>query len=364
MKIAMLLSGGVDSSVALAFLKKQGYNVTAYYLKIWLEDEMSYMGNCPWKEDLYYANQVCDLFDVELKVVPFQKEYHERVVSYTIDSVKNGFTPNPDMLCNREVKFGAFIDKYGYNYDKIATGHYAQIDENVNGKINLKCAPDLVKDQTYFLAMLRSNQLKKAMFPIGHLQKKEVRSYARKFNLPTAKRKDSQGICFLGKISFVDFIKHHLGEKKGKFIEKETDKVLGEHNGAYFYTIGQRKGINLGGGPWYVCEKNIKKNIVYITHGFGGDDQRLDSFKISNLNLTPTDISLSNKDIFNTKNLEVKLRHGPVRFKCCAILDNDEIIIKLKEKVNGLTPGQFAVFYENELCLGGSVIQNTFNFKK
>ncbi len=363
MKIALLLSGGVDSSVALAFLKKQGYDVTAYYLKIWLEDEMSYMGNCPWKEDLSYANQVCDLLDVELKVVPFQKEYHEIIVSYTIDSVKNGLTPNPDMLCNREIKFGAFLDKYGSKYDKVATGHYAQIEEFKNN-INLKCAPDLIKDQTYFLAMLSNSQLKKAMFPIGHLQKDEVRRYAHEFDLPTARRKDSQGICFLGKISFVDFIKHHLGEKIGEFIEKETDKILGKHNGAYFYTIGQRKGISLGGGPWYVCEKDIKKNIVYLTHGFGGDDQRLNSFKINNLNLTPEDISLDKKDIFTKKDLEVKLRHGPTRLKCSAILNNSEITIKLENKEQGLTPGQFAVFYSGNLCLGGGIIQKTFNLKK
>ncbi len=361
MKIAMLLSGGVDSSVALAFLKQQGHDVTAYYLKIWLEDEMSYMGNCPWEEDLRYASQVCKLLDVELRVVPFQKEYHERVVSYTIDSVKNGFTPNPDMLCNREVKFGAFLDKYGDEYDKVATGHYAQIYENKEGNFYLKCAPDLIKDQTYFLAMLKSEQLKKALFPIGHLEKKEVRDFAIKFNLPTAKRKDSQGICFLGKISFTDFIRHHLGEKKGEFVEKETGKVLGEHSGAYFFTIGQRKGIGLGGGPWYVCKKDIKNNIVYLSHGFGGDDQRLNAFSVANLNLMPQNAKISQKDIFEKKNLEVKLRHGPVRIACKAFLkENNEIFIKLSEKVNGLTPGQFAVFYADDLCLGGSTIKDTF----
>lgn len=359
----MLLSGGVDSSVALAFLKEQGHDVTAYYLKIWLEDEMSYMGDCPWEEDLYYANSVCNLLEIELKVVPFQKEYHERVVSYTINSVKNGLTPNPDMLCNREVKFGAFLSKYGDEYEKVATGHYAQIEENKNGDVYLKTAPDLIKDQTYFLAMLRQSQLKKAMFPIGHLEKKEVREYARKFNLPTAKRKDSQGICFLGKISFTDFIRHNLGEKKGEFIEKESGKVLGIHKGAYFYTIGQRKGISLGGGPWYVCNKNIEKNIVYLTHGFGGDDQRLDSFTIQNLNLTPEITSISNKDIFTKKKLEVKLRHGPTRNKCEVFFDGKKIIVKLTQKVNGLTPGQFAVFYANDICLGGSVIEDTFNSK-
>ncbi|MEN8252609.1 MAG: tRNA 2-thiouridine(34) synthase MnmA, partial [Patescibacteria group bacterium] len=165
MKIAVLVSGGVDSSVALHLLKQQGYDVTAFYLKIWLEDEMSFLGECPWEEDLSYVEKVCAQCDVELNVVPLQKEYHEKVVSYTIDSVKNGLTPNPDMLCNREVKFGAFYDKYGKDFDKIATGHYAQIEESDDENVKLKRAPDPVKDQTYFLAMMSQEQLQKAMFP-------------------------------------------------------------------------------------------------------------------------------------------------------------------------------------------------------
>src|SRR3989344_1035324 len=188
MKIAVLVSGGVDSSVALAFLKNKGHDVTAFYLKIWLEDELSYLGNCPWEEDLRYARAVCEQLSVPLRVVSLQKEYWERVVSYTVRSVKKGLTPNPDMLCNREIKFGIFYEKYGATFDKIATGHYAQIEER-KGKTHLKRSPDPIKDQTYFLALLSQEQVAKALFPIGHLLKKEVRAIAEEYDLATKRRK-------------------------------------------------------------------------------------------------------------------------------------------------------------------------------
>jgi len=348
-KIAMLVSGGVDSSVALHLLKKQGYDIEAFYLKIWLEDEMSFLGECPWEEDLSYVEKVCKQCDVPLKVVSMQKEYHERVVKYTIETVKMGLTPNPDMLCNREVKFGAFLEKYGGNFDKVATGHYAQIEELENGGARLKRAPDPVKDQTYFLAMMKKEQLQKAMFPIGHMQKKDVRKYALDNNLATARRKDSQGICFLGKISFSDFVKQHLGTKKGKFIEKETGKELGEHDGFYFYTIGQRRGVNINGGPWYVCGKDAQKNVVYLSHGFAANDYSRDKFGVGNLNWID--------EAPQKSNLKVKLRHGENFHECTIqIRENGDVSVFLKQKDRGVTPGQFAVFYDGEYCLGGGVI--------
>jgi tRNA-specific 2-thiouridylase len=348
MKIAVLVSGGVDSSVALHLLKKQGYDLEAFYLKIWLEDEMSFLGECPWEEDLSYAKKVCQQCDVKLNVVSMQKEYHDKVVSYTIDAVKTGLTPNPDMLCNREVKFGAFYDKYGKDFDKIATGHYAQIEELSNGEVRLMRAPDPVKDQTYFLAMMRQEQLQKAIFPIGFMQKKQVREYALENNLATAKRKDSQGICFLGKISFRDFIKEHLGTKKGKFIEKETGEELGEHDGFYFYTIGQRRGVDINGGPWYVCDKDVKKNIVYLSHGFAGNDQSRDAFEVTGLNWI--------SGIPTKKELQVKLRHGEMFYDCTIKVNDKNVLVKLHKKDRGITPGQYAVFYDGQQCLGGGVI--------
>ncbi|PID51970.1 MAG: tRNA 2-thiouridine(34) synthase MnmA [Candidatus Moraniibacteriota bacterium] len=349
MKIAVLVSGGVDSSVALHKLKKQGHDVEAFYLKIWLEDEMSFLGECPWEEDVKYAQDVCNQCDVKLHIVSLQKEYHDRVVRYTIDAVKNGLTPNPDMLCNREVKFGAFYDKYGKDFDKIATGHYARTVKSDDGLIQLLCAPDPIKDQTYFLAMMRQEQLQKALFPIGDMKKSDVRTYARDHGLVTANRKDSQGICFLGKISFTEFIKQHLGIQKGIFIEKETGKELGEHDGFYFYTIGQRRGIDLGGGPWYVCDKDVEKNIVYLTHGFTGKDQRRDHFDVRNINWF---CGFPDK-----KELLVKLRHGAHFYQCSIVKkENNSVHVHLDEKDQGITPGQYAVFYDAQICLGGGVI--------
>ncbi|MEA3322825.1 MAG: tRNA 2-thiouridine(34) synthase MnmA [Patescibacteria group bacterium] len=349
MKIAVLVSGGVDSSVALHLLKQQGHDVEAFYLKIWLEDEMSFLGACPWEEDLSYVEKVCTQCNVKLNVVSMQKEYHEKVVSYTIDAVKNGLTPNPDMLCNREVKFGAFYDKYGKDFDKIATGHYAQVEELSGGNVKLNRAPDPVKDQTYFLAMMTQKQLQKALFPIGSMQKKEVRAYALEHDLATAKRKDSQGICFLGKIEFKDFVKEHLGVQKGKFIQKETGEELGEHDGFYFYTIGQRRGVDINGGPWYVCDKDVGQNIVYLSHGFSGDDQSRDEFNVANINWISGEPT--------KEKLQVKLRHGEQFYDCnISLKDQMNAHVKLYAKDRGITPGQYAVFYDDEQCLGGSVI--------
>ncbi len=347
----MLLSGGVDSSVALALLAQEGHDITAFYLKIWLEDEMSFLGECPWEEDLSYAQAVCKQLDVPLKIVPFQKEYHDRVVSYTIDEVRSGRTPNPDILCNREVKFGAFIEKYGGNFDAVATGHYAQVSKDAHGCAHLYRAPDPIKDQTYFLALLAQEQLSKALFPIGHFEKKDVRLLARELDLPTATRKDSQGICFLGKISFTDFIKHHCGTKEGDFVEQETGKKLGVHNGAHFYTIGQRRGMDLNGGPWYVCGKDTQRNIVYVAHGFAQQRQWRDTFDIAQCNWfndAPDDDEV----------LAVKIRHGE-KFYQCTIRQCPRGIynVQIDKEDQGITPGQFAVFYRDNECLGGGVIQ-------
>ena len=349
MKIAALVSGGVDSSVALHMLKQRGHELVAFYLKIWLEDEMSFLGSCPWEEDLSYAQKVCAQCDVPLRVVPLQKEYHEHVVHYTIDAVKNGLTPNPDMLCNREVKFGAFYEKYGKDFDRIATGHYAQIKEQNDGSVDLLRAPDPIKDQTYFLALMKQEQLRRALFPIGHMQKSDVRAYAQMHDLATAKRKDSQGICFLGKISFHDFIKAHLGVRPGSFVEKETGRELGMHEGFYFYTIGQRRGIEINNGPWYVCDKDVEKNIVYVTHGYTGEDQRRDHCDVREINWI--------NGMPEKTNLQVKLRHSEVLYDCTVVKSGENAVhVQLTQKDQGITPGQYAVFYDEQKCLGGGVI--------
>jgi len=350
MKIAVLVSGGVDSSVALKLLKDQEHDITAFYLKIWLEDELSFLGNCPWEEDLSYVTKVCEQLEVPLEVISFQREYWDQVVSYTIEEVKAGRTPNPDVLCNTRVKFGAFYSALnGRGFDKIATGHYAIVKQN-NGLYELHISPDPIKDQTYFLAHLTQEQLSRALFPIGHLKKSELRKLACDFDLPNKDRKDSQGICFLGKIKFKDFIQEYLGTKKGDIIEFETGKKLAEHKGFWFYTIGQRQGIGLSGGPWYVFSKDIEKNIVYISKNYHNIDKPRNKFTIGKFNL------ISGRKM-QLNNLTVKLRHGPGKYNCTIEqVDNNQAIVTLDKNDQGIAAGQFAVFYKDNICLGSAVI--------
>jgi tRNA-5-taurinomethyluridine 2-sulfurtransferase len=383
MKIAMLLSGGVDSSVALALLKAQGHDVTAFYLKIWLEDELSFLGNCPWEEDLTYARKVCEQLDVPLKVVPLQREYHERVVSYVIAEVKAGRTPNPDIFCNQRIKFGAFFDCIGpepddpaSNFEKVATGHYARVEDGY-----LKRVEDPTKDQTYFLSHLDQAQLKRTMFPLGEIKedaqlsgsqiesgtsstKASVRKLAQKFELATATRKDSQGICFLGKVEFNEFLRHHLGEQPGDIVEFETGETVGAHKGFWFHTIGQRRGLGLSGGPWYVVSKDPGKNIVYISKNYFSADKPRRSFYIDEPHWIG---SPPQKDA----KLRVKLRHGPEFYECKLMSFPTPIghptpgfPVKrgMKYKVTidrddqGIAPGQFAVFYDGDTCLGCAAV--------
>lgn len=364
MNIAVLVSGGVDSSVALKLLQEAGHQLTAFYLKIWLEDELAFLGECPWEDDLAYVRAVCKQAHIPLEVVPFQKEYWERVVAYTINEVKAGRTPNPDMLCNARIKFGAFFDFLGKKsnlersegveglmggFDKIATGHYAQTEEK-GREVFLKMSPDRIKDQTYFLSQLSQEQVSRALFPIGKFKKDEVRVLAEKFNLPNARRKDSQGICFLGKIPFDRFLEYHLGKRPGKLIEYETKKVLGEHNGFWYFTVGQRRGIHLSGGPWYVVDKNPETNEVFISHGKHHEELARDTFMVGGLNWivgTPPE----------QRSLMVKVRHGAKMYRADVTpLKEGVLQVKLEEKDPGLAAGQFAVLYDGEYCLGGGVI--------
>lgn len=347
MKIAVLVSGGVDSSVALKLLKEQGHDVTAFYIKIWLEDEVAFLGDCPWEQDLSYVTAVCQQEQVPLKVIPLQKEYWSRVVSYTLEEIKQGRTPNPDVLCNQQIKFGLFMDHIDDSYEKVATGHYAQVTE-CNGTFQLQCAPDKVKDQTYFLSYLSQKQLSRALFPIGHLNKHEVRQLAAAYNLPTQDRKDSQGICFLGKLKFNDFIKHYLGVKAGPIIEHETGNVLGEHKGFWYHTIGQRQGLGLAGGPWYVVSKNTVLNQVFVSRNYYDSDKVRDQFTVTNINWIekPT-----------RTNLKVKLRHGANIHDCIVtFVDENHVKVKLMQHDQGIAPGQFAVFYDDNYCLGAGII--------
>ena len=350
MNTALLLSGGVDSSVALHLLLQQGHTVTAFYLKIWLEDELAFLGSCPWEDDLLYVRAVCEQAGVPLRIISFQKEYREKVIAYTLAEIKAGRTPNPDILCNQYIKFGAFYDVIGSEFDYVATGHYARrVDKN--NKAWLYQAPDRIKDQTYFLSRLSQEQLKRALFPLGELCKQQVRALAEKLNLPNKTRRDSQGVCFLGKLKFDEFIKYHHGELLGDLIEYETGKKRGVHKGFWFYTIGQRHSIGLSGGPWYVVKKDTLQNSIYISKTYDAQDYARNSFIIEHFNW------IAEAGYDKTQPLFVKIRHAPALFLCTLSSKNDhQFTVTLEHKDKGIAAGQFAVFYQANACLGSGVI--------
>lgn len=353
MNISLLLSGGVDSSVALFKLKEMGYNPDCFYIKIGPEQDTEW--NCTSEEDLEMATSVSRKYGCRLEVVDLHNEYWDKVVSYTMDKVKNGLTPNPDVMCNKLIKFGCFEEKAGNAYDIIATGHYATTTE-VDGLKWLSTSPDPVKDQTDFLAQLETWQIKKAMFPIGAMMKNEVREIAVKEHLVTAKRKDSQGICFLGKINYNDYIRRFLGEKEGFVINIDTGKKMGTHKGYWFYTIGQRHGLGFGGGPWYVVKKDIKYNIVYISNKLD-----LDNYESNQLNLR--DMHFITKDPWGEIPAEgirinFKIRHSPEYLTGVITKSGDTYHIDADKPIQGIAPGQFGVLYdaEHKLCYGSGEI--------
>lgn len=347
-KIAVLLSGGVDSSVVLYELVQQGLHPDCFYIKIGPEQEEEW--DCSSEEDLEMATAVAHRFGCKLEVIDCHKEYWDQVTKYTMDKVKAGFTPNPDVMCNRLIKFGAFHDKKGKDYDLIATGHYAQT-EIINGKKWLVTSPDPVKDQTDFLAQIYDWQLKKAIFPIGHFQKDEVRVIAEREHLINAKRKDSQGICFLGKINYNDYIRKYLGENIGEVLELQTNKRIGQHKGLWFYTIGQRHGLGFGGGPWFVVKKNVSNNILYVSKGYEPSSAFKSEFGVSDFHFLTEEVDLSN--------VTFKIRHTPEFHKARMEKINDnEYRLYSECPIHGVALGQFCVVYDEEhhRCIGSGEI--------
>ena len=370
MNIAALVSGGVDSSVVVHLLKEQGYTPDIFYIRIGMEDEEGYI-DCPAEEDIEITQWIAKKYGCRFEEVNLHKEYWDNVVSYTIESVRKGLTPNPDVMCNKLIKFGAFEERRGHDYDRIATGHYARtelITHHSSLITFLATAVDPIKDQTDFLSQLEYKQIRKLMFPIGGMMKSEVRKIAHAAHLPSADRKDSQGICFLGKINYNDFIKRYLGEREGKIVELETGKVLGTHKGYWFHTIGQRKGLFLSGGPWFVVRKDIEENVLYVSQGYDpdaahGHKMTLMGFRLlsgvwpeENLPACGGNPEIQEKSAgfidFAEREIKFKIRHTP-EFHPGVLrpLPDGLVEIESADRIQGIAAGQYATIYDKDAHL-------------
>lgn len=344
-KVFVELSGGVDSSVAALLLKQQGYEVIGVYMKNWSQDLPGM--KCPWKEDYQDAKRVAVQLGIDFKMYDFQKQYRHKVVDYMLDGFRAGFTPNPDIMCNQEIKFKLFLNTaLEDGADLVATGHYAKTK---NGRLFM--AKDDNKDQTYFLYRASKEALQKTIFPLGELTKPRVRELARKNNLVTAKKKESMGICFVGKVPIKDFLSQYVKTKSGKIID-QNGVTVGEHDGAIFYTVGQRHGLEVGGGlPLYVTGKDMKKNEVYVTTDL--QDEKLWSREIKF-----TSAHWINSELKKNQKLMVRTRHRAklIPVKKLNKLSNLQWSAVLEEDARALTPGQSAVFYSGAECLGGGIV--------
>ncbi len=352
MRVAALTSGGVDSSVALARLVEEGHEVHAFYLKVWLEDELEHLGECPWEEDLRYARAVAGQVGVPLSVIPLQRAYREGVVAYLLDELEAGGTPSPDLFCNSRIKFGAFAEWVdaeipGRRFERVATGHYARRVEAADG-VELHRAPDPVKDQTYFLSRISSGQLARSLFPVGGLQKTEVRKLAARLALAPQDRRDSQGICFLGGVRYRDFVTAHLGDRRGPVVDEASGEEIGTHRGHWLFTVGQRRGLGLSGGPWFVSGKDPGENRVMVRRGAGRPVRR---FGLEDLHWIGGGASSG------AGRLLVRVRHGPELAPARVSWDGSgagEVL--LDEPDQGIARGQFAVLYAGTRCLGSGRI--------
>ena len=352
MKIAVLISGGVDSAVVVHKLKEEGHDLHLFYIRIGMDNGE---GDCSAEEDIEMCTFIARKYGLPFDVVSLHQEYWDNVMEYALRTVRQGLTPNPDMMCNKMIKFGYFEQRWGKDFDLTATGHYASTDF-INDTKYLATAVDPVKDQTDFLAQISYDQLKHLIFPLGAMPKSEVRETAIAANLPNAYRKDSQGICFLGKINYNDFIRRHLGEKKGNIIEIETGKKIGEHKGFWFHTIGQRKGLGLSGGPWYVVKKNVHDNVVYVSNGYDTEKQYGNIIHLDEMHFISGNPWANVEDPVK---ITFKNRHMPEFIPAKLVhLTEDEYYIESSRKVQGIAPGQFAVIYDeaSHLCYGSGII--------
>lgn len=334
------MSGGVDSSLAAALLVEQGYTVTGVYMKNWSQDLPGM--KCPWAEDLADAKRVAVQLNIDFKVYDFEREYKQHVVDYMIEAYQAGRTPNPDIMCNQEVKFKLFLEAaLADGADMIATGHYARTH---NGR--LLRAKDEAKDQTYFLYRVTSKALEKTLFPLGDFTKPEVRDMAQARNLWTATKKESMGVCFVGAVGIREFLGKYVKTTPGAVIDKMTGNMLGRHDGAIYYTLGQRHGLDVGGGlPYYVVGKDMAKNIVYVSTNLNDSAMWQKEVQLE-------DIHWITVPAQNNAQLVARLRHRGALLSCSL----EASTLSLAQPERAATAGQSAVFYQGEVCLGGGVI--------
>ena len=351
MKILSAMSGGVDSSVATALLVREGHEVVGAYMKNWINEE-NIIGHCPWEEDIVDARAVADQLGIELHIVNLMKEYRQRVVKYLLEGYQDGITPNPDVMCNREMKFGVLWDwARERGFDAIATGHYARKSDDQT----ILRGADPNKDQTYFLAMMRPEQVHIARFPIGHLLKPELREEARRLNLKTADKKDSQGICFIGEVKMEDFLRTFVADRPGNIVDLEG-RILGQHKGLHLYTLGQRKGIgvasNLFKQAYVVVAKRPESNELVIAI------ERADTPLLWARRCTLTGVSTAGRPLD-----QPRLLHAQPRYRCPAglaqftPLADGRATLEYQEPQRALTPGQICALYDGDQLLGGSIFE-------
>ncbi|MBE4908091.1 tRNA 2-thiouridine(34) synthase MnmA [Bacillus luteolus] len=353
-RVVIGMSGGVDSSVAALLLKQQGYDVIGIFMKNW--DDTDEFGVCTATEDYNDVIRVCNQIGIPYYAVNFEKQYWEKVFTYFLDEYKAGRTPNPDVMCNKEIKFKAFLDHaLTLGADYLATGHYARVEYR-DGEYKMLRGIDENKDQTYFLNQLGQDQLSKVLFPIGNIEKSKVREIAHEANLATASKKDSTGICFIGERNFKDFLSNYLPAQPGT-METLSGEVKGKHDGLMYYTIGQRHGLGIGGSgdPWFVVGKNLEKNILYVDQGF--DNELLYSDSILATNISWVSDKKPDKEIVCTAKFRYRQPDNKVTVK---IIDDNNVKIIFDKPIRAVTPGQAVVFYNGEECLGGGTIDDVF----
>ena len=348
-KILVGLSGGVDSAISLYLLKKEGYQVEAAFMKNF-SNKVNKDYKCSWQEDRLEAYKVASFLKVPIQTFSFEEEYKAKIVNYLFASYQKGLTPNPDILCNSEIKFKLFLEKAcKLGFAKIAMGHYAIIKKDKNGYHLLK-GKDKLKDQSYFLSSLNQKQLSYSLFPLGDLKKEKVRKIAKKIHLPNAQRKDSQGICFIGKINLKEFLEKKIPNKEGKIIDSQGN-ILGKHDGIYYYTIGQRKGINIGGsGPWYVIKKDLKNNILIV--GKNND------LKLYKKEIVVKKLHFLNKEYKLPLKAKGQIRYNQEDQDLEIFKKNNKYKVIFKEKQRGIAPGQILVIYKKRELIASTIIDS------